>query len=359
MKIHQILPCFRDGDAIGNHTLEIQRIIRSWGYESRIFADDIHDDMRALAKSYKKLKGRALRDAILIYHFSVGSDVSEFIKSLPNKKILIYHNITPASFLRGYDDYIREILEQGRDELKLFIGLCDLALADSEFNRLELAEMGFKNTGVLPIILNFDKYTHAPDPKIINQYDDDAQNIMFVGRIVPNKCQEDIILAFYFYKTYLNPKSRLFLIGMRGIERYDLMLEELVQKLQLDDVYFPGLITDAELAAYYQIADLLLCLSEHEGFNVPLLEAMYANIPILAYNATSIPYTLDGAGVLINQKRYEEIAEMMDIVMTNRTLRAQILIGQSQRLEFFQKPRLEKLLKLYLDQFMNEAYTLS
>jgi glycosyltransferase involved in cell wall biosynthesis len=354
MKIHQILPCFRHGDAIGNHTIEIQRILKSWGYESLIFADDIHDEMRSLAKSYKKLKGRTLQDAIIIYHFSVGSEVSEFVKSLPNKKILIYHNITPHTFLRGHDDYIREILEQGRDELKQFVALCDLALGDSEFNRLELEEMGFQHTGVLPIIVNFDKYHNSPDPRIIRRYDDDSKNIIFVGRIVPNKCQEDIILAFYVYKKYINPKSRLFLIGMKGIERYDFMLAELVRKLQLDDVYFPGLITDAELAAYYQIADLLLCMSEHEGFNVPLLEAMYVNIPILAYNATSIPYTLDGAGVLINQKRYEEIAEMMDLLMENQPLRAQILAAQRKRLEFFQKPRLEKLLKTYIERVVSE-----
>jgi glycosyltransferase involved in cell wall biosynthesis len=353
MKIHQILPTFRREDAIGNHTIEIQRILRNLGYKSMIFADDIHDSVRSLAKSYKKLKGWKLRDAIIIYHFSVGSDVSEFVKSLPNKKILIYHNITPAHFLRGYDDFVKEILEQGRGELKLFVDVCDLALGDSEFNRLELEEMGFKSTGVLPIILNFDKYDNLSDPRIINRFNDEYKNIIFVGRVVPNKCQEDIILAFYMYKTYINPKSRLFLIGMQGIERYDFMLEELISHLQLDDdVHLTGLVTDEELAAYYKIADLLLCMSEHEGFNVPMLEAMHANIPILAYNATSIPYTLDGAGVLINKKNYEEIAEIMDLLMEDQTLRSRILENQRKRLPFFQKPRLEGILKSYIEQII-------
>ena len=355
MKIHQILPCLRQGDAIGNHTIEIQQILKRWGHESSIFADDIHDNMRSLAKPYHKLKGRVLQDAIIIYHFSVGSGVSAFVKTLPNKKILIYHNITPPAFLKGYDDFIRDILEQGRAELKHFSNLCDLALGDSEFNRLELEEMGFQPTGVLPIIVNFAKYTQAPDPRILKRYQDGAKNIIFVGRLVPNKCQEDIILAFYYYKTYLNPQARLFLIGMRGIERYDFMLDELIRKLKLDDVHFPGLVSDAELAAYYRIADALVCLSEHEGFNVPLLEAMHADIPILAYNAASIPYTLDGAGVLINEKRYEEIAEMLDLLLTDQTFRAQILAAQRQRLEFFQKPRLEKLLQAYLEQVVTEG----
>jgi L-malate glycosyltransferase len=134
-----------------------------------------------------------------------------------------------------------------------------------------------------------------------------------------------------------------------------LMLDELVRKLPVEDVYFPGLVTDAELAAYYQAADLLVCMSEHEGFNVPMLEAMHANIPILAYNAASIPYTLDNAGVLVNRKEYAEIAEMMDLLITNHNLRNKILATQRQRLEFFQKPNMERLLKLYLDQVVTLA----
>jgi glycosyltransferase involved in cell wall biosynthesis len=350
MKIHQLLPCLRHGDAIGNHTLEIQRILQHWGHESQIFAEDIHEDMRSFAKPYKKLKGRTRKDAILIYHFSVGSAMSEYVKSLPNKKILIYHNITPGSFLRGYDEYIREILDQGRDELKLFVNLCDLALGDSEYNRLELEELGFQNTGVLPIILDFDKYTRSPAPHVMSRYRDGYKNIIFVGRIVPNKCQEDIIQAFYMYKTYVNPKSRLFLIGLGGIERYDFMLEEFVKQLQVEDVYFTGKVTDNELAAYFQIADLLLCMSEHEGFNVPLVEAMHAGVPVLAYNSSSIPYTLGNAGVLINEKQYDEIAEMIDILMEDQPLRASITRNQKERLAFFQKSRLENILKTYIEE---------
>lgn len=356
MKIHQLLPTFAYADAIGNHTIEIQRILRSWGHDSQIFADDIHDVVRPLAKPYKKLRGRALQDALLIYHFSIGADMSEDLKQLPNKKILIYHNITPPEFLRGYDAYIAEILQQGRDELRLMVNACDLALADSEFNRQELEEMGFQNTHVLPIILNFDKYTSAPDPRLLSRYqDNDYRNILFVGRIVPNKCQEDLILAFYVYHTYINPKSRLFLVGIRGIERYDFMLEEMVRRLNLEGhVHFTGMVSDSQLAAYYQLADLLLCMSEHEGFSVPLLESMHLGIPILAHNTTSIPHTLDGTGVIFNEKRYNEIAEMMDILIEDQQFRTIIIERQRKRLEFFKKPRLEKLLQSYIDEVMQK-----
>ena len=167
MKIHQILPCLRRGDAIGNHTLEIQRLLRSWGHESSIFADDIHNEVRSLAKPYRKLKGRTLRDAIIFYHLSVGSDVSKFVKSLPNKKIINYHNITPASFLKGYDGFFKRVLERGRDELRLFVNDCELALADSEYNRLELDEMGFKNTGRTALRLPRNKKSPSPTGQAI------------------------------------------------------------------------------------------------------------------------------------------------------------------------------------------------
>lgn len=353
MKIHQLLPCLRHGDAIGNHTLEIQRILRSWGHESLVFADDIHADMRPFAKSYKKLKGRSLKNAILIYHFSVGSPISDIVKDLQNKKLLIYHNITPGEFLRGYDDYIRDVLDRGRNELRHFAALCDFALGDSEFNRQELEAFGFPKTGVLPIILDFEKYNRAPDQNVINRYNDGAKNILFVGRLVPNKCQEDVIQAFYMYKRYIQPKSRLFLIGLGGIERYDLMLDAFIRKLQLEDVYLTGKVTDEELAAYYQIADLMLCMSEHEGFNVPLVEAMHAGIPILAYNAASIPYTLGGAGVMINEKRYDDIAEMMDLLIEDQPFREKILHCQQQRLAYFARPRLEQLLKSYIEELIS------
>ncbi len=326
-------------------------MLRQWGHDSRIFAEHIQEKMRPYAKSYTKLKGRHLRNALLIYHFSVGSKVSEFVRSLPNPKILIYHNITPGDFYNGYEPYIQDILNRGRDELKLFVNLCDLALGDSEFNRLELEEAGFQPTGVLPIILNFDKYIMPPDPAILTRYHGDGyKNILFVGRIAPNKKQEDVIHAFSLYKRYVNPRSRLFLVGMAGLERYDWMLDEFVRQLAVEDVHFAGVVSDAELLAYYHIADVLLCMSEHEGFCVPLVEAMHFEIPILAYHSSSIPYTLDDSGVLFHEKRYDELVEMLDLLLEDQNLRKRIIQAQQQRLEFFQKPRLEQVLKTYIEQ---------
>jgi glycosyltransferase involved in cell wall biosynthesis len=353
-QIHQILPCLSSGDAIGNHTLEIQEILRRGGYTSYIFADDIHKEVRPLAKPYIHYKKYSSPDNLLIYHFSVGSPVSELVKTLPDKKILIYHNITPPEFLRGFEDYTYEVLRKGRDELKTFRGLCHLALGDSEFNRLELEEMGFNPTGVLPIIVDFEKYKTLPRSSMVAKYQDGYTNLLFVGRIIPNKRQEDVLLTFYFYKNYINPKSRLFLVGLNGIERYDLMLDELIRRLKLEDVYFTGKVQFDELLAYYTVAHVFLCMSEHEGFCVPLIESMYFKIPIIAYQAASIPYTLGPAGVRVHTKKYEEIAEMIHILVEDQNVRAKIIESQLQRLEFFRKSRLEQILRTYVQTVMSD-----
>lgn len=353
-QIHQILPCLSSGDAIGNHTLEIQGILRKWGYTSYIFADDIHEEVRSFAKPYLQYKKYSSPDNLLIYHFSVGSPVSEMIKTLPDRKIFIYHNITPPEFLRGFEDYTYEVLRKGRDELRTFRDLSNLALGDSEFNRMELEEMGFNPTGVLPIIIDFEKYKTWPRSSIVAKYKDDYVNLLFVGRVIPNKRQEDVLLTFYFYKKYINPKSRLFFVGLHGIERYDLMLGELIRRLKLEDVYFTGKVQFDELLAYYTIAHVFLCMSEHEGFCVPLVESMYFKIPIIAYHAASIPYTLGNSGVLVHSKKYEEIAEMIHVLIENQDFRKKIIEAQLQRLEFFQKPRLEQILKTYVEQVIKD-----
>jgi glycosyltransferase involved in cell wall biosynthesis len=312
MEIHQILPTISPGDAIGNDVIEIRDILRKWGYKSDIYAQNIHPKMNA--KRYTDYKKVSSKDNLLIFHFSIGSEVSDFVKTLPDRKILIYHNITPHKYFIGINDYLANLLKTGRNELKSFAEITDLALGDSEYNRLELQELGFKNTDVLPILVDFEKYNN-PNHKLLERYEDDYMNILFVGQISPQKRQGDIIKAYYYYKC-INPKSRLFLVGNYEVsERYYEQLQELVRRLKLKDVYITGRVDFKDMVAYYKLADVFLCMSEHEGFCVPLLESMFFDIPVIAYNSTAMPYTLGKAGILIKEKNYEEIAEMINLLV--------------------------------------------
>lgn len=338
MQIHQILPSISYGDAVSNHAIEIRRILIELNYNSEIYAENIHPKMSNIARSISEYNKISSSLNIILFHMAIGSDVSYFVKSLPDKKVLIYHNITPTKYFAGYNDELAALTQRGRQELNIFKDCVDLALGDSEYNRKELVKIGFKNTGVLPILIDFDKYNIASNRDVINEHDENCVNFLFVGRYVPNKRLEDVIKIFYHYKTHINPKSNLFLVGSHnGMEKYYLKLKKIVEMLDLDDVYFTGHVKFSDLLGYYRLADVFVCMSEHEGFCVPLLESMYFEIPIIAYNSTAIPYTLGDAGILVNKKNYQEIAEMVDIIINDSKLRDKIIKKQKERLCDFDK----------------------
>jgi glycosyltransferase involved in cell wall biosynthesis len=350
IQINQILPSISYGDAISNHVLEIRDILKSCGYRSEIYAQHIHPKLKNDAKVYTEYKKRSSEN-ILLFHYSIGSTIIDFIRSLPDKKVLIYHNITPHSYFYGINDKLVYLLKKGRSGLGTFSNEVVLALGDSEYNREDLINLGFKNTGVLPIIINFKKYAQKPTQKIMDKFNDGHPNILFVGRISPNKKQEDIIKTFYFYKKHIDLNARLFLVGSyEGMEKYYEQLVYLIKELDLNDVIITGQVDFKDLLAYYKVADVLISMSEHEGFCVPLLESTYFEIPIVAYNSTAIPYTLGGSGVLFNKKRYEEVAEMCHMLISENAVRDRIIKIQTQHFKMFEKTVIEKKLIEYIEQ---------
>ena len=157
---------------------------------------------------------------------------------------------------------------------------------------------------------------------------------MFVGRVIPNKKFEDVIRAFHAYRTRHNPRSRLLLVGSYGgFERYLAMLHALVARLGTPDVHFLGHVSNEELTALYDVADLFLCASEHEGFCVPIIEAFHKRVPVLAYAATAVPATMDGGGVLYDTKDPFEVARLMDAVLDDAGSRTRCSQSQDAALE--------------------------
>ncbi len=356
MEIHQLAAGFASGDAISINALYLQSILRKWGHNSKIFSvgEHISREMRAYAEDYNRHSKYSNPGAVAIYHFSIGSELSNYFKSLPDKKLLIYHNITPAKYFYTINETKAKVLFRGREELANLVNVPDLSVADSEYNRRELTEAGFKNTGVLPLTVDLNHLDDKPSRKILNRYRDQFVNLLFVGRMVPNKRFEDIIKVFYYYKKVINPRSRLFLVGaFGGCENYLAYLRGLTAELELSDVVFAGVVKFRELLAYYRLSDVFICMSEHEGFCLPLLEAMHFQIPIVAFSAAAVPETLGGAGVLVNRKNYEEIAEFVDLLVKDKHLRQEILKKQNERLKEFDKSKIEEKLKGYLERVTN------
>lgn len=357
IEIHQFVPIARYGDAVFDDTLAIRDILRKWGFLSNIYYQGSFPPAEREGVRYNKFPPKSSSKRIIIYHFAIGSLLSQFVQHLSNPKILIYHNMTPVQYLYGVDNNSAQAVMEGKEELKRLKDGITLALGDSEYNREELKkDFGFTSTGVLPIIIDFNKFNkNKADEKITERYRDGTINFLFVGKIAPNKCQEDIIKVFYLYQRYFNPDSRLFLVGSTyGMEVYERYLKQLTSRLGLEEkVVFTGHVSPQELIAYYSISHLFLCLSKHEGFCVPLLEGMYFDIPIIAYKAAAVPETLGKAGVLINHKGYEEIAELCDLLLCDSELRQMVIEGQRRRLEDFRKVSIESRLKGYIEQVLN------
>jgi L-malate glycosyltransferase len=327
--VHQVLAALSYGDAIGNEALAIQRHLRSAGFESHIFAERVHPRMASLARPLWEYREVSSRDTVCLFHFSIGSAAGRLVYHSPDRLVCVYHNITPARFFLGFHPHLAGLCYHGRRELEAFAERTELALGDSEFNRRELEAVGYRRTAVLPIVLDLDAIRRPPSPVVRRLYGDGRTNLLFVGRVIPNKKIDDLVRVFAVYQRYIDPRSRLLVVGdHRGHERYYDRLQAMVRAFDLDEVVFTGQVDDDDLIAYYSVADLFLCLSEHEGFCVPLVEAMSFGLPVLAYDAGAVSETLRGGGILLKEKTPEVVAELAHMVLKDAKFQETVVATQ-------------------------------
>ena len=345
MEIHQFAATLTFGDAISDEMIEIQRALREYGYRSDIFIKYFDPRVAGYIRDFREYEKISSKDNIVIFHFSIGSPVSKLFYRIPDKKIMIYHNITPHQYFIDYHRILTKECFKGRLELQRFTDKVDLALGDSEFNRRELEESGYRKTGVLPLLLDLAKFDKKGDPVISRIFDNGKKTLLFVGRVIPNKKFEDVIKTFYYYKKYFNPRSQLILAGdYRSMERYYFGLMNLASKLNIKDVYITGRLEFSELLAYYNLADIYLSMSEHEGFGVPLVEAFYKRIPVIAFAAGAVEETLNGGGIIIRHKEYHKIAALIDRIDHDSGFREKVIASQLKALKKYKRENVSKIL---------------
>ncbi len=343
--IHQFLTSYSYGDAIGNETMVIRDYLRSQGFASEIFAQHYHPRYAGQIINYKEYQRFSAPGNVAIYHFSIGSPVSKAFVRLQDRKVIIYHNITPHHFFLDYHRILAKDCYKGRIELKTLVEHVDLALGDSRHNELELIEAGFRKTAVLPLVMDFKKFDCPVHPVVRSLIDDGKTNIIYVGRIIPNKKIEDVLTSFYFYQSRFNPASRLILVGeYRGFERYHSALMHHAQQLKIRDLHVTGHIPEDELVSYYKLADLTLHLSEHEGFCAPIPESYHLGKPVIAFNAGAVAETMAGAGLLVEKKDPLRIAALMDVVLTDKSLLSKLVEHQRLVLERYRRDRTGEIL---------------
>jgi len=332
-RVDQILVDLHYGDAVGNEALAVRALLRGAGIASDIWAERVDDRLAKEALPVDGYLERSNPEDVCLFHLAVGDRAPRIVRDSLSRLVLIYHNVTPPDFFLGFSPELIRLGEQGRRLLGELRDRAELALAKSEFSRADLVRAGYPRSAVLPILFDFSRYEQAPAPVVRRLYGDGRTNLLFVGRLAPNKRVEDLIRSFAVYARFLDPRSRLLLVGSdAGQGPYRRGLEALARELQVADrVVFTGHVDDAELAAYYSVAHLFVCLSEHEGFGVPLIEAMHFGVPVLAYDAAAVAETLGGAGVLLRDKDPELVAELIHTLVRDEPLRRRVLEVQARR----------------------------
>ena len=349
--VDQVLATLGYGDAIGNEALGIQRTLVTAGYDSRIYVQTADPRVEDLTEDYRDLIDDSHPDRILIHHFSLGSRASRVAFALPDRMMLVYHNITPPHYFRDINVTLMQQCWDGRRELSAWAPRCDLAVGDSAFNQAELDALGFPRTGILPVVPDFDHLDVTPDRALAAQFDDGATNILFVGRLIPNKRIEDLVRTFAVYRRRYDPRARLLVVGAHsGFDDYHASIATLVRELRIAGVHLLDHVTNEELTALYDIADLFLSASEHEGFCVPLIEAFWKRIPVVAYAATAVPATMDGGGVLYDRKHPRHVASIVHSVLTDPALEDDILRAQDAALSRLQAQDFAATLLRLVDQ---------
>lgn len=346
MNIHQILAGFADGDAISHEAVQVREILRQWGHKSEIYVDpantspDLYRESRPLAE-YASSAGD-----ICLHHYGLNSPAADIFLASASKKIVIYHNITPAEYFEGYDDGIAAQLRVGRAKLRDICKFADAVWTVSRFNAAELKALGIENAQVFPLLFSPRALDIAPEPLIVGKFDDNLVNILFVGRIAPNKQVEDLIHAFAWYNKTINPFSRLLIVGSnRSAPRYYAMLRMLAGDLDMPNVCFEGFAAPAGLAAYYRVADVYVCPSAHEGYCLPLVEAMHCDVPVIAREAGGMPEAMEGAGILYSALDEVELACLIDRMISDNYLKRKVLSSQRERMARLKARNPEKELK--------------
>jgi glycosyltransferase involved in cell wall biosynthesis len=328
MAVHQLLPHFRIGDAVSQSAVHYQLLLRRLGHWGEIFSVLRDPGTEDLARPLEALRVRP--DDLVLGHHAIGSQVSARLMHLPCKRGVIFHNLSPLRFYAGTP--LESALRAGRAQLAGLAPHVELGIGDSEFNATEMRAAGYANVHVVPLFIEPERFgADRADAAMAGRLQTDAVTVLSVSRVVPHKRFEDL-LALHREIRRLRPGARLHVVG--GVDRVFPAMRALEREAsRTPGVGFLGRMNHAELVAAYRSASVFVSMSEHEGFGVPLLEAMAADVPVLAYAAAAVPETLGEAGIAFTEKRFALLAELVVQLAEDGPLRERVLRGQRRRLE--------------------------
>jgi glycosyltransferase involved in cell wall biosynthesis len=329
VRVDQVIPSLASRDAIGVHTLNLRDGLRAVGIDSDVFYGSFTPDVQHEGRPVIEL-GRSARDRWLLYQASIGSPVYDILAARMEPKLVNYHNITPADLLREWEPAVAYEAALGRSQLARLAPQSRFAVADSAFNESELHALGYQGTAVVPLLIDMQAKSDAPDQDLAaslarRRERDGGADLLYVGKISPHKAPHDLVKMLDVLRRVYDPAARLHLVGSPLGQTYEPALRAFITELGLDEaVNLAGSVSGAELEAYFQAADVFVMASDHEGFCVPLAEAMGHGVPIVAYGVTAVPETVAGAGLVLPDKAAVPFAAAVGRVLEDATLRAML-----------------------------------
>ena len=352
--LHQAIPVLEPADAASNHTLEVQALLHSMGVESEIYADRVHPSLAKRARPADDIA-----DGPVLYQFAIGSTLADRFAARRDRFAINFHNLTPPQFFDGWDTGLVHGTRWGLAQLDRLAPRCAFAVAVSMFNESELVAHGYRHTAVAPLLVDVGRFDGVVDEpthtRLAGLRRAGGTDWLFVGRIVPNKAQHDLVKAFAVYRRHVDGRARLWLVGGASVELYERALRKFVAELGLADVVtFTGALSAAALAAHYAAADVFVTLSRHEGFCAPVLEAFHHGLPVVAVAEAALPETLDGAGVLVPDRAPETVATAVERVLTDTVLRSALVAAGHRRLAGLSLPLTRARMGAVLAGFLRE-----
>jgi glycosyltransferase involved in cell wall biosynthesis len=325
--VHQFIPALNPHDATGTHTLLVREALRTAGWRSEIFAEAIHDDLASTAHKHWAYPEHAAPGDVAVYQFTTSSPIAGYLEEQGLPLILDFHDFTGAEFFAGWEPRTAERAARAEDELALLAPRALLGLAKSGFSERVLRSAGCRRTAVVPVLADYRRITDTPDPivaaELARLHSRGGADVLFVGRVVPSKAQHELVKALWTYRRLYDPEARLHLVGGTSSFEYQKAVQGFVHDLGLGQaVRLTGQVSDASLAAYYAAADVFVSLSAHEGFGVPLVEAMAAGVPVVARPAGAVAQTVADAALVLHAADPAYVAAAVHRAHTDQSLRA-------------------------------------
>jgi glycosyltransferase involved in cell wall biosynthesis len=333
-KFVQLVHTLSYGDAISGEVISLDRCMQEMGYDTEIYSLHCHPRLEGQAKKYTELSAEFNGEVVL--HYSLGSPLNALYESLSAAtRSIIYHNLTPARWFAGVNPRVKADIETGIKELPGLLKISDRILADSTFNAGELVAIGFQ-AQVLELPVDPARWQGGENEGISQIVrGEPGIHLLHIGRLAPNKCIEDIIKMFYFLHHKITDASKLWLVGIDiDTELYSFSLKRLAHELSLEkSVQFVGCLSDEEIRSLYTHCDAYICMSEHEGFCLPVVEAMHFGLPVLAYDASAVPDTVGNGGIVVSEKKHPQMAELVYRMCTDQPLRERLIRAGRSRVQ--------------------------